>query len=267
MPRPKTLKPIRPSSAIEARYRQRLDRLIDEMHRSLVHWVCLAYKRNPPALAKLVAQDASPAATMRAILRALSRRWQRRFNHAADDLADYFATASSKRSDVALQSILRESGVSVRFRTTRAINDVLQATVNENVSLIRSIAQQHLAQVEQMVMRSVQSGRDLQQLQNDLQRTFGVTKRRAALIARDQNNKATSVIQRTRQAELGITEAVWVHSGAGREPRPSHIKAGKDRVRYDIREGWFDPHEGRNIFPGELINCRCVSRPVIPGFS
>ena len=155
----------------------------------------------------------------------------------------------------------------MELRTTRAVNDVLQATIHENVSLIRSIAQQHLTQVEGMVMRSVQRGRDLGQLATDLEQQLDVSKRRATLIARDQNNKATAVIQRTRQAELGITEAVWLHSGGGKEPRPSHVKAGRDRVKYDIRVGWWDPDDGAYILPGQLINCRCVALPVVPGFS
>jgi uncharacterized protein with gpF-like domain len=118
-----------------------------------------------------------------------------------------------------------------------------------------------------MVMRSVQTGRDLGRLAKDLQKQFGVTKRRAALIARDQNNKATASMTRVRQVQLGITEAIWVHSGAGKHPRPTHVKAGRDSVRYDVSKGWFDPDAKQWIWPGILVNCRCVSKPVIKGFS
>jgi SPP1 gp7 family putative phage head morphogenesis protein len=114
-------------------------------------------------------------------------------------------------------------------------------------------------------MRSVQSGRDLQQLARDLQREFGVTKRRAALIARDQNNKATAVFTRTRQLELGMTRAVWMHSHGGKEPRKTHLKM--DGRGYDTRRGMWDPAESKYIFPGELINCRCVSKTIVPGVS
>lgn len=116
-------------------------------------------------------------------------------------------------------------------------------------------------------MRGVQTGRDLAQITTDLQEQHGVTRRRAAFIARDQSNKATASLTRARQIEAGLTEAIWVHSGGGKEPRPSHLKAGRDKARYDIREGWYDPHEGKHILPGELINCRCVSRAVVKGFA
>jgi uncharacterized protein with gpF-like domain len=62
---------------------------------------------------------------------------------------------------------------------------------------------------------------------------------------------------------LGITEAVWLHSGGGKVPRPTHVR--NNGRRYSVAEGWLDPAEGRRVFPGELINCRCVSRAVMPG--
>ena len=73
-------------------------------------------------------------------------------------------------------------------------------------------------------------------------------------------------MNRARQVELGIKEAVWIHSNAGETPRPTHLKAGRDRVRYDVSKGWWDPAVQEYILPGQLINCRCSSRSVIKGF-
>jgi uncharacterized protein with gpF-like domain len=64
---------------------------------------------------------------------------------------------------------------------------------------------------------------------------------------------------------MGLIDAIWLHSGGGKTVRKSHVKnSGK---RYDIRTGWYDPEVKRFIQPGELINCKCVSRPVVRGFS
>jgi uncharacterized protein with gpF-like domain len=172
----------------------------------------------------------------------------------------------AQRTDAALRAILKKGGFAVKFRMTRAMNDVLRATIAEQVGLIRSIPEQYLAQVQGSVMRSVQAGRDLGTLAKELQAHYGVIKRRAAFIARDQNNKSTAMMTRVRQTELGIKRAEWRHSGGGKTPRPSHVKASRDRIQYDVDRGWFDPDEGRYIFPGELINCRCVARSIIPGF-
>ena len=86
----------------------------------------------------------------------------------------------------------------------------------------------------------------------------------AALIARDQNNKATATITRARQEDLGITHAYWIHSNGGKKPRPSHVKAGQEKTVYEVSKGWFDPDEGEYIWPGMLINCRCVCKAILP---
>jgi len=267
MPRNKALAPVRPNVGVAAAYQHRVDALLEEMHASLLWWLRAALRRREPEIAALMAVDDSPAREIGVIVRRLARRWQQRFNAAAPELASYFATAAADRSDATLQGILKRGGFAVKFRPTRAVNDVLQATVQENVALIRSIAQQHLTQVEGLVMRSVQHGRDLASLADGLENQLGVSKRRARLIARDQNNKATAVIQRVRQAEIGITEAQWLHSGGGKHPRPSHVKAGRDRVVYKIAEGWWDPAINKYIWPGTEISCRCVAKPLVRGFS
>lgn len=255
---PIPLDPVYPNQGIEAAYRRRLERLIADMHASIVYWIRAAYRANAPEMA----QDASPAATMRATMRRIARRWEKNFDAGADDLAKWFAVSAAERSDKALQATLRKAGFSVKFKLTAEANDVLQATTFENVALIKSIAQQYLAEVEGLVMRSVAAGRDLKTLTDDLASRYEITRKRAAFIAHDQNNKATATITRTRQTSLGITEAIWMHSRGGKEPRASHVAfSGK---KYDPQQGAYIDNEW--TFPGQLIRCRCVSKSVIPGF-
>jgi SPP1 gp7 family putative phage head morphogenesis protein len=235
-------------------------RLIAPIHPNLGIEIIAAYRARPPELAA----DASPANTLRAHIAQLGRRWLSRFDIAAPKLAKWFATAAADRSDKTLRRILRDAGISVKFQMSRAANDAIQATIGEQVGLIKSIAQQHLTQVEGMVMRSVQTGRDIGGLTKDLQETFGVSFRRAAFIAKDQNNKATATIQRVRQQGLGITQAVWLHSGGGNEPRPEHVKwSGKT---YDVAKGMWSAVDQEWVWPGTAINCRCVTKSIVPGY-
>lgn len=252
-----TLAPVHPNAGLTVAYQKKIDALVDAMQKSLVHWLTAAYRANPPEMAS----DASPAATLRAAMRKLSDYWQKRFDDAAPELAKYFALHATQRADGALKDILKRAGFTVQFRLTREANDILQATISENVSLIKSIASEHLTQVEGLLMRSVTAGRDLATMSKELQASFGITKRRAALISRDQNNKCTANITRVRQQSLGIVDAVWIHSHGGKEPRPSHLKA--DGQRYKIKEGMY--LDGVWTWPGREINCRCISRSIIPG--
>jgi SPP1 gp7 family putative phage head morphogenesis protein len=205
-----------------------------------------------------------PAAELQKAINDLAVRWQGEFNSASRDLARYFATAVNRRTDRALQAALDKSGITVNFRMTAATRDVVKATVEQNVQLIRTIPQQYLAGVQGDVMRSVQTGRDIGALAKDLQQKYGVTKRRAAFIARDQNNKATSAIQKTRQIELGLDRGVWMHSTGGKTPRPKHVRA--DGVEFDLKKGLKVGDDGGWVMPGEEPNCRCVWRAVVPGF-
>jgi SPP1 gp7 family putative phage head morphogenesis protein len=259
----KVLRPVWPNQGVEAAFREKLRALIAEMHRSTLYWTKAAYRANKPVLA----QDASPAAQLRIAINKMTKYWGKRFDQAAKELAVYFTTAMHKRSDANLRAILKRGGFTVRFKMTKAMQDVMTATIAEQVGLIRSIPQQYLGKVQGEVMRSVQTGRDLATLTDFIDDHYDVTRKRATLIARDQNNKATASMMRVRQVELGIEECEWLHSHAGKKPRKTHLaNHGK---RYDPAKGWYDPDPKvkRYIWPGELINCRCVSKPVIKGFT
>lgn len=257
------INPIRPAAPSRIRYQRRLDAAIAEMTTSLAYWLRAAYSHEPPAT---IAQDASASRLLQAAFDRLESRWLRRFDELAPKLAAWFATSSRSRVDGSLQTDLRKAGFTVRFKQTPAMRDAFNAVIDENVGLIRSIAERHLAQVRTSLMQSVATGRDLGYLADQLEKHTGVTKRRAAFIARDQNNKATAVMVRTRALELGVTQARWVHSAGGKTPRPEHVQASRDRLIFDMAAGHdFGNGEGV-VWPGTAINCRCVAVPIVPGF-
>jgi len=256
MAKPKTLKPVRPNEGIEAGYRQRLERLIEDMNASVLWWISAAYRATPPEMA----QDASPAKTLQGVLNRLRKQWQGKFDDEAPNLANWFSRSSQSQVDRSFSRSLKTAGFSVSFNMTQEVNDIVQATTGENVSLIKSISSEYFTDIEGMVMRSVAAGRDIGALREQIQDTYGVTNRRAALIARDQNNKATANVNKARALQVGIVHAIWQHSRGGRHPRKSHVEAtGR---KFEIAKGC--KIDGQYIQPGELINCRCVSRVVLP---
>jgi len=257
-----TLGPVHPNAGTEVAYRKRLLRLVEDMQASTLYWITAYYRANTPEMA----QDASPAKALIRLIKGLGRRWLKRFNVASQEMAEYFATAASERADGAMRDILKRGGFTVSFQPSRSWNDVKQAVIAENVSLIKTIHAKHFSDIEQMVMRSVQQGGDLKQLTDDLQQNFHVTRWRAAFIARDQTRKATAVITKLRQEECGIEEAIWLHSGGGASPRPEHVKWGKERKRYKISTGMWSEVDQCYVWPGTAINCRCVPQAIVPGY-
>lgn len=254
------LAPVRPSIGFQLAYQAKLDALIAEMQRSIVYHLKAAYRANEPATVA-IAQDRAAADILNGVMKKLAAKWLARFDQLAPSLAKWFATGAAKRTDAGLKAALKKSGMTVRFAPSPAVTDAYQAVLAENVGLIKSIAAQHLQEVQGLVNRSIATGRDLGTLSKELEARYGITKRRAALISRDQNSKATAVITKTRQQELGLTTAIWRHSHAGKHPRPEHLKA--DGKPYEIAKGVF--LEGEWVWPGTAINCRCYSRAILPG--
>jgi uncharacterized protein with gpF-like domain len=266
------LRAVRPNAGVEARYQRELDKWVSALHKSLVYWITAQWRANPPPS---MAQDAgfeslrdgSPANAMRRAIHRMSRRWLKAFDQGAPALAKYFADKAAGATDIQLKDVLKKAGFTVEFKTTAEVNNAMQAAIGENVGLIRSIASEHLTQVEGLVMRHMQVGRDLGGLTAALTERFDITKRRAAFIAQDQSNKMTAVINQTRQRELGITMARWKHSGAGKHPRISHLAAGRadggKGELFDVSKGC--EIDGEFILPGQLPRCRCTCQSVIPG--
>ena len=258
--KPKTAASVRANRGVEAKYRKDLARLVAEMHSSLEYWLTAAYRKNPPRMAALVAQDAAPSEKMKRVLNELAKRWIGRFDEYAPKIAESYLRGMFKTSDSAMRKALADAGWTVDFKMTAAVRDAFNASLQENISLIKSIPEKYLQQVEGVVMRSYAAGRDLETMTKELRKLYPEAGRRVELIARDQSNKANAVVNRARQLELGITEAIWMHSHAGKVPRADHLAAnGK---KYKIAEGCLI--SGQYIQPGEEINCRCTSRPILP---
>jgi uncharacterized protein with gpF-like domain len=257
------IKAVRPSAAIGAAYSRRLKGLVKAMHDDVVKQITAAYEDTPPLA---IAEDKLPVREINALFKHLSRKWVKRINDGADALAGWFTQSVKNRSDTALRRILRDAGISVRFQTNRAMLDAMAAASIDNVALIKSIPQQYLGKVQGAVMRSASIGGDVGALTKELSTGYGITARRAAFIASDQNRKLTAVVMKCRQADLGCTHAIWRHSHAAHEPRPSHLAF--DGHRYEIAKGAYLEDVGGKwawVWPGTAIRCGCVSESLIPG--
>ncbi len=259
MATPRIARAVHTNAGTAARYRRALLAAIAEMVAD-VESLLIAQRRSDPPL---LAEDATtPSAEMGKEFNVIAEKWRERFGDAAEMLAEDFLRHAFRGTDSAMRQALRASGWFVEFTMTPAMRDAFEASLVENMGLIRSIPEQYLQQVQGIVMRSYSAGRDLQTMTREIKALYPKVKDRAVLIARDQSNKANAVVQRARQKELGISEAIWMHSHAGKEPRPTHV--AMNGKRYKVEKGMYDSAVRKWIFPGEEINCRCTSRSVLP---
>lgn len=288
----KIVRPIFPNAGVRAWYERQLVDLLTQSHLDIALVLSLALHETPPKLLAAdawmvkhnpghggmfsmpehwyidpvyLAQDAkSPIINIDRTLKTWANKWTLKFDKLSLDLSKKFATKAFGVTETAIKAAFKASGFTVKFQPTRAGLEAYRAVVAENVNLIKSIPQEYLTDVQSSVWTSVKSGGNMGTLSRKLHKNYEVSVKRAALIARDQNAKATAVIENTRRQQLGIKTAVWQHSSGGKEPRPAHV--AMNGKTFALSKGMWDEDEGEWIFPGQLINCRCTSRAVIPGF-
>lgn len=130
--------------------------------------------------------------------------------------------------------------------------------VEENVGLISTIPEDALGKMRDIVYDGFTKGKTTTRIIKEIQRAYGISRRRAELIARDQTAKLNGQIQRAQQMDAGITEYVWSTCGDERV-RKSHWELNGKKCQ------WEDPPEnsdGRKCHPGQDFQCRCIGRPV-----
>lgn len=160
---------------------------------------------------------------MQRALNAVSAQWLRKFDAGAEKTRRLVCRKDPNYSDGALKQILKDSGFAVDFKMTETMRETHYAVIAEQVGLIE---EHHEPRRNARANAGDAPGPEGWRLAYPEQaaRIARWVTSRAVLIARDQNAKATSVITKVRQREIGVTTAIWKHSHAGKVPRP-HVAA------------------------------------------
>ena len=130
--------------------------------------------------------------------------------------------------------------------------------VSENVNLIKTIPEDTLDKMKDIVLQGYQDGKSTTDMAKQIQLAYGISKKRAKFIATDQTAKLNGNIQRAQQLDAGITQYKWCTCGDERV-RSSH-RALNGKIF-----SWNDApvnSDGRKCHPGEDFRCRCIGRPV-----
>lgn len=135
------------------------------------------------------------------------------------------------------------------------LQDQLKLFASQNSQLITSLPDEELERVSGIVERGLQEGKQYKEVAKEIKKSFGITARRAKLIARDQTKKLNSSLTRLRQQELGVEEYIWQTVQDGRVRETHQANDGK-KFRWDTPPK-ITGH------PGNDVNCRCIARPVL----
>jgi len=272
MPKTITGTPLRQSSYLAKVYNDQLQKLIDQMTKDVESELKKLFSQDFAAeyFDESTGQDASISSQARILLNRLFGKYGERFNRKADKLADFMVMESFKRTGTQMQSSLKAMSSEFEInprKITDPINEVLTASIQENVNLIKTIPERYLNQVQGQVMRSITTGSGLEMLTPFFAEQKGISKRHAKNMALDQTRKAHGAINKARMQSAGITKFKWKHSGGGQKPRKHHL----DNYPVGLNNGIFrfddlpviDEKTGERGIPSQAINCKCIMIPVI----
>jgi uncharacterized protein with gpF-like domain len=255
------LAPVPPNAGLTEWYFEQLRKLLEAMSKSLELHILATWKSLTPEIG--MGSDASPSIALKRSMGKWGRRWVSKFDDMASEIARKFAARTVRHADTSNAAILKRAGFTIGFSPSPAATEAYQAVVAQNVALIKNLPREYVQGIENAVWASVMQGQDMAALAKELRNRYDMSVRRAALISRDQNRKATALIENVRRQEVGITHAVWLHSHAVKHPRPSH-KAFSGKI-YELKKGAY--LDGKWVWPGTEINCMCLSRAIIPGIN
>ena len=138
----------------------------------------------------------------------------------------------------------------------------LQTWIDENVSLIKSIPQDTLSEMQSIVSQGFRTGATLTSIEKNIQTTYHNKRSSAKLIARDQIAKLNGQLAKQQQTDAGVEEYIWSDSDDSRV-RESHHRLNGKKFRWDDPPVVTPPGKPvRRCHPGEDYQCRCVALPV-----
>lgn len=148
----------------------------------------------------------------------------------------------------------------------------IQEFIQRNVRLIQSVMFDQLARMEEVVAEGTAGQVRVEVLREQIRSTFGVSKSRAQLIAKDQTLKANADLTQLRQQQAGVTEYIWTTSRDERvrgRPGGKWAKADSNHWRLEgTRQSWLvppitNPKTGARNHPGRDFQCRCTATPIV----
>jgi uncharacterized protein with gpF-like domain len=192
-------------------------------------------------------------------------------------------------------SILKSSfGVDMEgVLESKGLTEFTQAQISKNATLIKSIPEEFIKNIETIVYNGVTSGSDYATIAKqisgikDVSSVFGKLNNRVKTIARNEVATISSQINQKRLQQLGLDLYIWRTSDDERVRGNPSGKYPKARPRHDTMDGkvctWSDPTvyadsiadakagkwkkrssiNAPEQHPGEPILCRCIAEPVV----
>lgn len=196
----------------------------------------------------------------------------------ASVLASSFVSRVDQTSKASVNSTMMTLGSNAAPQSTsERVSTALGAQINTNVSLIKSLTDDMYHRIGMAVNNSLVSedpeNQGMRGIYRHLTEIEGIADGRAKFIAQDQTSKVYVTLNTERMREAGIAKFRWVHRGAGKTHRHTHVEhdgqifllaGGPDELYYeDGSDANADLPKGDKGKPGWAPHCHCSMVAVI----
>ena len=157
---------------------------------------------------------------------------------------------------------LTAEGIAIKLKFDDVILEQIASEYTNNLQLyINTFTQEQITQLRQIVSNNVDRGLRKENLIQEIQERFDVSKSKAKFLARQETSLLTANIQKQNMLRAGIEYYVW-DSSRDRKVRPDHAVLNGKIFRFD-NPPIVNQKTGARANAGEDFACRCVSRPLL----
>lgn len=248
-----------------------------------------AWAGSPPVNVLVAVQTAKARGeALNAKLEALVRGLPARIEATIDKLV-IDMTPVADMADAETDKDLKRIGVSVDVKTVMSSADMEKYRASQQIS-IKAFTDEQTAELLELIRKNTLEGYNRRAMIAKLQEQYGVTKKKAAFLARQETSLFVSSLRNARFTQSGIDVAIWSSSSDARvvgtpggkytTPTPDHGNHYNMHGKYvkisdptvyaetleDAKAGNWKPKSdigGDARHAGESYNCRCVYRPVL----
>lgn len=195
------------------------------------------------------------------------------FHHFADNIAEKVVTGLLNAGEKTWRMAARENSngriiyEALRNELQGPVGGAFTFQINRNAGIIKSLPSDIAKQVTNYISEETVKGRRAEDIADDIQRKFsGITRNKAALIARTETSKTSTALTQARCENVGLNWYRWRTSEDGRV-RDSH------RHMEGVLVKWTDPPSPERLIgaknppapyhAGDIYNCRCYPEPVV----
>lgn len=174
------------------------------------------------------------------------------------EMMDKTLFETNKRFEKSIQKI------TIAPKLTEADRARIAEDYTKNLQLyITDFAEKETEELRKNIQERVVKGQRYEHIVAEIQKSYGVTQRKAKFLARQETSLMTTKLKQIRYESVGADWYVWrcVVGSPNHPVRPMHKKNDGKRFRWDT--GAVINEKGERKNPGQDYGCRCYAVPIV----